>query len=865
MLMNFAKELDPFRPKPVFRGGRWRDRLHAKKSLRPRDKIKSQPHGNLTGSNTQTSVKTRQFGQEKEEGRPEKRLKISKDETTSQQKNHAKTNHSKPKDGGAEIISSLFTSNPSTKSHITASKEPNSDHPPPTPSNAPLPPALHNFTSLGMSLSLSAHINRTLSLTAPTAIQKAALPQLLTEDADAFIQAETGSGKTLAYLLPIVQRILALTSTTSTSNDTANTDQKPNQITRSSGLFALILAPTRELTHQIQLVLTQLLSKYPNIVAGAVTGGATKNHEKARLRKGLNILVATPGRLVDHLENTAVLDLGRVRWLVLDEGDRLMEMGFEEDVRKVLEAIEGGVKKKKVENRAVGETEVQGLPEKRTTILCSATMKMGVQRLGEMSLKDAALIKVDEVDAARPDTATTNPTLEPDQDPTNSSTSPPSPFFRPPTQLYQSYILTPPKQRLVTLFALLNTTFPPQPPPTPVRKALIFLSCADSVDFHYEILKKMLPPQPSTSKDSATTVTDPASNGPTPTTTTTAPSLHRLHASLSPPSARTTVLQTFRTAPAPAILLTTDVSARGLDMPDIDLVIEYDPAFSVDEHLHRVGRTARAGRGGKGVVFLLSGGGSGGGKDEDEKVDTEGEEGDGAGGKESTEGQTEKVTTGGGEEGYIQLLQDIHSRDNSGATIHGELAETVLKKGFSSNPPFPSNPPTPTPYQTWAQAATTLQLAIESHILSLPALTELARKAFKSHIRAYATHVRAERGVFDVRGLQLGHLCKGFGIRDRPGGMGRIGRSGGGRGGKRGGMGKAGGIGGNKGGKVRREGEGTGRKGMGEGKRRVERDDDGGGGGGGGEEEAGRKMREMVKRMGKAGRAGGGVEEFNIG
>ncbi len=229
--MNFSTDLDPFRPKPVFKGGRWKDRLHAKKSLRPRDPTKSQPPRNLTGPNTQTIEKARQFGQENEHQRPEKRRKTSNNTTTSELKTSTKPSHSKPKDAaGASIISSLFTSNPSTTSQIQTPNTPTKDLP---PSNAPLPQTHDPFTALGLPPSLSAHLTRTLSLTAPTAIQAAALPILLkSTPTDAFIQAETGSGKTLAYLLPIIHHILALKPTSHT-NTTAIQNQ--NSINRTSG------------------------------------------------------------------------------------------------------------------------------------------------------------------------------------------------------------------------------------------------------------------------------------------------------------------------------------------------------------------------------------------------------------------------------------------------------------------------------------------------------------------------------------------------------------------------------------------------------------------------------------------------------
>ena len=314
LLMNFALGDDLLGAKPVFKGGRWKDRLQAKKSLQRWKKVDNSGIKALTGSNA-IPTKAKEV-LEDHDSRPAKKQRLNGTTSLSN-----KTS-SKPK----EVVSSLFTYNPSSNSSASTQTNPEQG-PAPEPSNAPLSASASSFASLGLSPFLSNHLTQNLSLTAPTAIQKAAITQLLREDSDAFIQAETGSGKTLAYLLPILQRILTLSNPALESNPTSG--DKARKLDRSSGLFALILAPTRELTHQISSVLTRLLRPLPWLVAGTVTGGSTKNHEKSRIRKGINILIATPGRLADHLEHTEALDMSSVRWLVLDEGDRLMELGFE--------------------------------------------------------------------------------------------------------------------------------------------------------------------------------------------------------------------------------------------------------------------------------------------------------------------------------------------------------------------------------------------------------------------------------------------------------------------------------------------------------------------------------------------------------
>jgi len=742
MLLNFDIGDQPYRAKPVFTGGTWKDRLKAKRSAqrRPRQSRREEP--------APVQEEYIQAGADKEadlSGRPTKRQKTS-----------APNRGPRPNStANGEVISSLFSYNPTSKSVPKPAEREVQDA---APSNAPLIDGIDTFTSLGLSAHVAAHLLTKLNLEAPTAIQKSTLSQLINDDSDAFIQAETGSGKTLAYLLPLVDRIITYSRPTETGKD-------GHQVGRTSGLFAIILAPTRELCKQILVVLESLLRCAHWIVAGAVLGGEKKKSEKARLRKGLNILVATPGRLADHLQNTEVLDTSDVKWLVLDEGDRLMELGFEEEIKGIVAAL--GKKRdtgtisnaNKVPLRVRGGS---GLPARRVTILCSATMRMNVQRLGEISLKDAVHIQANKDDK--------DPETEAGQEAA----------FTAPAQLKQSYVLVPPKQRLVTLAAMLKRTFSRK---GSFMKAIVFFSCADSVDFHFEALSR--PPSSKSALDGYSTgaskssgeaetveplLTPPASEPSSPllkppsttptghTTSATSPllttlpnpplSLFRLHGSLTQP-VRTSTLRAFSKSTDPAVLLCTDVASRGLDLPSIDLVIEYDPAFSAEDHLHRIGRTARAGKAGKATVLLMPG---------------------------PEEGYVEAVL-----EGKATSKQISEAVSSTGRKVAGEDASEVLKRAFGKEATAQSNNPFERAKRTeeapagtgWEQAATNWQLDTERWVLESKKRTELARRAFISHVRAYATHTVAERGMFDVKSLHLGHLAKAFGLRDRPGNMGR--------------------------------------------------------------------------------------------
>ncbi|KIV86834.1 hypothetical protein PV11_02418 [Exophiala sideris] len=730
MLLNFAVNDTITAGSQKFKGGSWRERLQAKRTAqrggqRRQGGVNSLP---LTRRRVDSSAgPAKNQDEDFPEDRPQKRRRengynADSDEVAGNVPQRDRRNEHKSSTGPREVISSLFSYNPKPVTASEDQKKEDADEKPAAPTNAPLPDGIDTFTSLGLSPTVAAHLLTKMSLKNPTAIQKAAVSQMLKEDSDAFIQSETGSGKTLAYLLPVVQRIITMAELRKSKTKTA---QDP-AVHRDSGLFAIVLAPTRELCKQISVVLERLLGCAHYIVAGTVIGGEKKKSEKARLRKGLNILVATPGRLVDHLENTKSLDVSNVRWLVLDEGDRLVDLGFEEDITKIVKTLDQKTRK----------SSRPGLPENRTTVLCSATLKMNVQKLGEISLKDAILIKGDASNDDDQETATTNGAQS---------------AFLAPAQLKQSYLVTAAKLRLVTLTALLKRTFARK---GSVMKAIVFISCADSVEFHYKVLTRALEEQAeneSATKDQSDSdaevagkeakskpqpakesESDSISPSPILSSKNNQVTLYKLHGSL-PQATRTNIVRHFASTTTPSLLIATDVASRGLDLPNLDLVIEYDPAFSSDDHLHRIGRTARLGRDGRAIIFLMP----------------------------------------GKEEGYVDVLKSSYKTSDSAdpaRNVSHMAADEILKKGFSpASGVIATKNSSDQQNWNWESRATAFQLDVERWVLADPTTKELGKRAFQSHVRAYATHVAAERKWFDIKELHLGHLAKAFGLRDPPG------------------------------------------------------------------------------------------------
>jgi ATP-dependent RNA helicase DDX31/DBP7 len=516
-----------------------------------------------------------------------------------------------------------------------------------------------------------------IGIAKPTSIQRAALPVLLSGQGsssiplrDVFIQSQTGSGKTFSFLLPIIQDLLPLSSL--------------SYIDRSIGTLAIIIVPTRELASQISEVLEALLklrlrpaddtgedSNAPRLtrwlVSGLLIGGSTRAHEKARLRKGLPILVATPGRLLDHLQKTSSFNVGKCRWLVLDEADRLMELGFEDTIKGIVHGLDG---RRKLAIQALEEgksAEVGGWDweRQRRTVLCSATIREDVQKLAGTTLKDPIVIKALESDAPH------GPSGQ--NDIASKSTVASGTNLTPPSQLSQKYITVPLKLRLVTLVSLLRSVLSQSHGGT--TKIIVFLSCTDSVDFHWNLFGSASmggdsaePDENSSSdgeEDEEEAEEDKAGRKPKSNEdriAVTSPllpstSVYRLHGSMPQPT-RFASIRAFSSTkpkdqkpPSSAVLLCTSVASRGLDLPFVRAVVQYDlpTEGGATEYVHRVGRTARAGKGGEAWCFVSP--------SEKDWV-------------EWVEGKMRTTTEGGGEE------------ERSKIQLEGVAVDTVLKRGF---------------------------------------------------------------------------------------------------------------------------------------------------------------------------------------
>jgi ATP-dependent RNA helicase RhlE len=211
-----------------------------------------------------------------------------------------------------------------------------------------------SFETLGLSADMLRAVSEE-GYTVPTPVQKQAIPYIL-QGRDVLAGAQTGTGKTAAFTLPLLQRL--------------STGPAPEKVKGRKPIRALVLTPTRELASQVEESV-RIYGKYLSLTSAVIFGGVNINPQFSMLRKGVDILVATPGRLLDHLGQGS-LDLSSVETLILDEADRMLDMGFIRDIRRVIAV----------------------LPKQRQNLMFSATYSDEIRTLAEGLLANPASVEV---------------------------------------------------------------------------------------------------------------------------------------------------------------------------------------------------------------------------------------------------------------------------------------------------------------------------------------------------------------------------------------------------------------------------------------------------------------------------------------
>lgn len=326
-----------------------------------------------------------------------------------------------------------------------------------------------------------------LGFKTPTPIQQEAIPVVLNKR-DVIGLAQTGSGKTAAFALPVIQELW----------------DNP------SPFFAVVLAPTRELAYQISEQF-EAIGGNIGVRSVVIVGGMDMVTQAVALSKKPHVLVCTPGRLMDHLENTKGFSLKNLKYLIMDEADRLLDMDFGPIIDKILKII----------------------PHERRTLLFSATMTSKVEKLQRASLHQPVRVAV-------------------------------SSKFSTVDTLIQRYLFFPFKHKDTYLVYLVNEL---------AGNSIIIFARTVNDTQRLAILLRTL-----------------------------GFSAIPLHGQLSQ-SNRLGALNKFKSG-ARSTLVATDVAARGLDIPLVDVVINYDIPTDSKAYIHRVGRTARAGRAGKSIALV---------------------------------------------------------------------------------------------------------------------------------------------------------------------------------------------------------------------------------------------------------------------
>ncbi|WP_024325736.1 DEAD/DEAH box helicase [Thioalkalivibrio sp. AKL19] len=344
-----------------------------------------------------------------------------------------------------------------------------------------------SFSQLGLSESLVRALSN-MGFSAPTPVQAACIPALL-EGRDVLGEAQTGTGKTGAFGLPLIDLIDAA--------------QRVPQ--------ALVLAPTRELANQVAGALTEFAAGFAGIDVLPVYGGQPMGEQLRALRKGPQIVVGTPGRVVDHIKR-GTLNLDALRVVVLDEADEMLRMGFVEEIEWILEQT----------------------PESRQTTLFSATMPAPIRRIAHRHMREPKEIKIGAGNEAG-------------------------------TDIDQSYCLVDARHKLEALTRLMETE-------DGLDGAVVFARTKAST---VEIADAL----------SQAGIAASALNGD------------------MEQGERERVVSDLRDGRLD-VIVATDVAARGIDVPRISHVFNFDAPGDAEVYVHRIGRTGRAGRKGRAILFL---------------------------------------------------------------------------------------------------------------------------------------------------------------------------------------------------------------------------------------------------------------------
>lgn len=355
----------------------------------------------------------------------------------------------------------------------------------------------------------------------PSAVQRAAIPIAL-QARDLIGVAVTGSGKTAAFLLPLLVYISELPPL--------------DEFTKNDGPYAIILAPTRELAQQIEVEARKFATPL-GFTCVSIVGGHSLEEQSYNLRNGAEIIIATPGRLVDCIERR-VLVLGQCCYIIMDEADRMIDLGFEESVNKILDALPVGNEKPdtdEAEDPQAMTRHLGGKDRYRQTMMYTATMPPAVEKIAKKYLRRPAIVTIGNVGEA---VETVEQRVE--------------------------FVAGEDKRKKRLNEILASGEFAP-----PI---IVFVNIKRNCDAVARDIKHM----------GFSSVT--------------------LHGSKTQEQ-REAALASVRSGQTD-VLVATDLAGRGIDVPDVSLVVNFNMATNIESYTHRIGRTGRAGKSGVAITFL---------------------------------------------------------------------------------------------------------------------------------------------------------------------------------------------------------------------------------------------------------------------
>lgn len=401
-----------------------------------------------------------------------------------------------------------------------------------------------SFSELGIHEQICEILKSKFQIRNPTFIQQQAIPRILKGE-DIIIKAQTGSGKTLAFLLPILTKLF-----------TDYQQRGPSSFKRDEWASkVLIVSPTKELAMQSEMVAASLLSRTV-MVSGSLTGAISRDKEKASLRKGITVISGTPGRIQDHLNQTACFKLTHIQAIVLDECDQLISHGFSSALQTIL-------------------SHAREANPKVQVVLASATADRRVLDFIRSSVREA--IPVGDL------FSTNQAAIQPEAGLTKAVT---------PVSLDQRFCIVPSKMRLALLISTLAFETAKAAESRTNIRVLVFAETKDVCTLLNEILMRLSEAEMSEDHFILAKV-------------------FHLHGSLSVEDRQ---IVWHRFLESGGVLVATDVAARGLNLGSgtassglfgVDLVIQFEAPSSCEQYVHRVGRAGRMGQRGRSILFLL--------------------------------------------------------------------------------------------------------------------------------------------------------------------------------------------------------------------------------------------------------------------